>query len=266
MVRDVLVHVEDTDASVRVVEFAAKLAHKHSARLTGIALNPPAMRYFGDIGVGAPVVADLEAMAGRARQRFELAIADASTEAVWRTTAGTTVRELALHARFADVTVIGQNDPESLFRGLAIELVMAAGRPALLVPPGWAGDAAARHVLVAWNSTRESARALHDALPMLRAAESVTVVTVAENGVVDVAAAAGLDISAHLVAHGVSAELVHAPLCDDAGLELLARASDKGCDLLVMGVYGRSRLSELIYGGASRSVLDHMRLPVLMSH
>jgi len=265
MLRDILVHIESTgDGSV--ADFAVKLALKHDARLTGLALTPPPPQYYDGGGVIALPAVNEIALAAEAQQIFDHAVADATLSTSWREAAGPAVRDLALHARFADLVVFNHGDPNSLFPSIANGFILTSGQPALLVPQGWHGECVANRVLVAWNSTRESARALHDALPLLTKAEFVKVVTVAEDGVADEATEAGLSIVSHLGAHGVDAELTYADVCDDPGPALLAHASDGECDLLVMGLYGHSRLSELIFGGASHSVLKGVPIPVLMSH
>jgi nucleotide-binding universal stress UspA family protein len=119
-------------------------------------------------------------------------------------------------------------------------------------------------VLVAWRGARESARALHDALPLLVRAEHVMLFTAADGMEGDDSAA---DVLRHLLDHRVKAELRQATLGDlDAGTVILNAVSDSGADLLVMGAYGHSRLRELVFGGATRTVLRAMTAPTLISH
>ena len=125
-----------------------------------------------------------------------------------------------------------------------------------------------KKVLVAWNARREAARAVFDALPLLQQAQEVKVIWVNpqdEGGVAsDVPAG---DICAALARHGVKCEATEvARPQTNVGRTLLMRAAEYGSDLLVMGCYGHSRLREFVLGGASRHVLDHMTIPVLMSH
>lgn len=265
MLRDILVHIESTgDGSV--ADFAVKLALKHDARLIGLALTPPAPQYYDAGGVAALPAFDEMELVAEAKQIFDNAVAGAALATAWRESTGPAVRDLAMHARFADLAIFNHGDPKSWFHSIANDFILTSGQPALLVPQGWRSDSVASRALVAWNATRESTKALHDALPLLANAEFVKVVTVVEDGVADEAAAAGLSIVSHLSAHGIDAELTYAEICDDPGQALLHHASENECDLLVMGLYGHSRLSELIFGGASRTVLKHMPLPVLMSH
>jgi nucleotide-binding universal stress UspA family protein len=148
--------------------------------------------------------------------------------------------------------------------GLADDVVLAAGAPVVCVPAAGSFETVGGKVLVAWNGSRESARALHDALPILRHARHVIVASV--NDVPE--GRAGLEEAcALLAAHGITAETRRIPAGEvDVGDALLDAAADFGVDLLVMGCYGHSRAREFVWGGATRSLLRHMTVPVLFSH
>jgi nucleotide-binding universal stress UspA family protein len=123
-------------------------------------------------------------------------------------------------------------------------------------------------VLVGWNATAEAARALNDALPILRRAHKVTVLSINPRrgirGDGDVPAA---DIALHLARHGIAAEAAHTVATDiPEGDALLSYAADIGADLLVCGMYGHSRMREMVFGGVTRSLLTEMTLPVFMAH
>jgi nucleotide-binding universal stress UspA family protein len=143
-----------------------------------------------------------------------------------------------------------------------------SGRPVLIIPRAGSGHELGQNVLVAWNGRREASRAVFDALPILQQAKAVRIVAVNpqsdEEAAQDVAA---LDIRGSLERHGVRCEPVQTvgPR-GGVGQTMLTCAKDYGCDLLVMGCYGHSRLREFVLGGATRHVLSHMTIPVLMSH
>jgi nucleotide-binding universal stress UspA family protein len=178
----------------------------------------------------------------------------------------------ALHARYADLAILGQLDPEraepDLIRPRPDQVALASGRPVLIVPYAGHFDNAGRRVLIAWNATREAARSVSDAMPLLTSAELVTVLTIdPREGPHGHGEIPGADIALHLARHGVKAEIertVSAGL--PVGEVLLSRAADLGADLIVMGAYGHSRAREMLLGGATRSVLRSMTVPVLMSH
>jgi nucleotide-binding universal stress UspA family protein len=175
-------------------------------------------------------------------------------------------RVFGLHARYADLSVLAQDAPESQdlrFADLAEDVLISAGRPVLVVPKGgaaWSG----RTALVAWNGSREAARALADAMPLLERAQTVEVFTAGEQDIGDLP---GADIAAHLARHRIDVEVFRfAGIESSVGDALLNRAADIGADFVVMGGYGRSRFREYVLGGVTRHVLQNLTLPVLMSH
>jgi nucleotide-binding universal stress UspA family protein len=121
---------------------------------------------------------------------------------------------------------------------------------------------------VAWNAGREAVRAVNDALPILQAAESVSVLAVdPPSGKRGEGPIPSADICHHLARHGVHAEAASSVVKDiEIGSFLLSHAADRGVDMIVMGAYGHSRLSEMMLGGVTRSMLQHMTVPVFMSH
>jgi nucleotide-binding universal stress UspA family protein len=162
------------------------------------------------------------------------------------------------------------DDPESFIADHFPEtLVMSADRPVLFIPYAGVFPALGANIMVAWNGSRESARAVHDALPLLQRAENVTVVRLKEHKDEPRGSRIpGADIALLLARHGVKAEVSAGDRVDDVPLGdmLLSRASDLGADLVVTGAYGHSRWQELVMGGATRSMLESMTVPVLMSH
>jgi nucleotide-binding universal stress UspA family protein len=138
----------------------------------------------------------------------------------------------------------------------------------LVVPHTGSFTSVGRRVLVGWNASREATRAVHDALPLLAGAESVTVSAVnPRRGLGAHGEEPGSDIARHLARHGVRVTVEHtaAPEIGAADI-LLNRASELSADLLVVGAYGQSRLREFLLGGVTRSLLREMTVPVLLSH
>jgi nucleotide-binding universal stress UspA family protein len=147
-------------------------------------------------------------------------------------------------------------------------VALLTGRPIFVVPYTGTFTNIGRKVLVGWDASREATRAVHDAMPLLAGASSVTVITIdakeTEDGHGEIP---GADIALHLARHGVSANVERTVSADvGIGNTLLSRANDLEADLLVMGAYGHSRVHELLLGGATRTVLAGMTLPVLMAH
>lgn len=177
----------------------------------------------------------------------------------------------AVYARHAELSVIlspngGWLDDSrtKLFEGL----LFGSGRPILLIPENWAGGAIGKRIALGWNGKREAARALADSMPLLRAAEEVNVITVdARPDFNSFGEAPGLDITAHLARCGVRATLRNVDgLGRENGEALLAEALEARADLIVIGGYGRARLSEFVFGGVTRALSRVSDIPVFMSH
>jgi nucleotide-binding universal stress UspA family protein len=278
--KDLLV-VLDTDASARErIEIAAALAERFAAHLVGLYSlpMPQAPRHFGyfDPALLNPFFEELRARArdaaDKTRRVFERIASLRGVSAEWREIPGGADADPALHARYADLTILGQLDPDSgepeTFRPRPEQVTLASGRPILIVPYAGNFSSLGRRVVIGWNASQEAARAISDAMPLLTAAEIVTVLTVdPREGPRAHGELPGADISLHLARHGVKAEIERTVSADlPVGEVLLSRAADLGADLLVMGAYGHSRARELLLGGATRSLLRSMTLPVLMSH
>lgn len=175
-------------------------------------------------------------------------------------------------ARYADLAVLGQVAPDHPFfdrlATLPETVMMGSGRPVLIVPYAGRVDTVAKNVLVAWSGTREAARAVGDAMPLLRSAEAVTVLSIgSRRDTTEHLDQPAASLVRHLARHDIHAEASHLVSNDiEVGELIMSRATDLGCDLIVMGGYGHSRLRELILGGVTRAVLQHMTVPVLMSH
>jgi len=165
--------------------------------------------------------------------------------------------------------VVGQTDPSDgsgVLPDFPHQLVLTVGRPVLLVPYAGRFETLGRRILLAWNAGREATRATTDAIPFLRDAEEVNVVAVnpagRQHGEVP-----GADIGLYLARHGVRVKVSNVQATEiDVGNQLLSSAADLSSDLIVMGAYGHSRFAELVLGGVTRTMLESMTVPVLMTH
>ncbi len=192
----------------------------------------------------------------------------------WRSieAAGKLVADRVLeHGRSVDLIIGAQDDPENdvdTQHGISEQVMIRAGRPVLFVPYAGHLDSIGKNIMVAWNASREAARATFDALPMLLNADRVEIMWANSHGSDDNALdLPGSEIFNVMVRHGVNVEFNPTIFTNISfGEELLSRMADKGIDLLVMGGYGHSRFREFMFGGVTRHVLKHMTIPVLMSH
>ena len=181
-----------------------------------------------------------------------------------------TLEGFIAQAMVADLLVLGQRDPTDPQAGgvptdFVESVLIACGKPALIVPYTGVFTSVGRDVLVAWKPTREAARAVAGALPLLQRARSVHVVDSTADSAEHQAGRP--DLAGYLRLHGVEPKVqYHSTASVDTGEGLLSLASDVQADLLVMGCYGHNRARELLLGGASRTILRSMTLPVLMAH
>ena len=274
---DILVHIDQSPRALMRLDIAAELARQHGAHLTALQVIDVALPVMamGDGGGGAVIAELMEQMRQSAlaagvklKAAFEAALAREGIMGEWRQVEGTTQEILALHGRYADLLVLGQDDPESDSAGLLEAMVFDCGQPVLSIPFAGSFKTIGKRVLVGWNASREASRALHDALPLIAKAETATVFLAnPKRGLGGHGEEPGADIARHLARHGMKVEVAMAIADDvpDSAL-LLNHASDMGADLLVMGAYGHSRLREFILGGMTRSLLREMTVPVLLSH
>ena len=178
---------------------------------------------------------------------------------------------LVRHAHCTDLTVLTQADPDApghrMAQAVVEQVVLHSARPTLILPyAGRVGDVGT-HAMVAWDDSREAARALSDALPLLRRAARVQVVGWNEAGDDDSTLRPRLDdVRRWLMWQGVSAEVSVETTGIGIAEAMLSRAADLSVDLIVMGAYGHTRWSERMLGGATRGLLKSMTVPVLMSH
>lgn len=275
--KDLLV-ILDTSRSCEVrLEVATALASRFGAHLTGLYTSPPPQVPAMIESQLTPELVEaqmrtLNEATDRVQALFQRRGEGSGFTTEWRVREGEAGEVATLHARYADVTIVGQEDPESDGLGSAADIpervVMGAGRPVLVVPYAGAFKTVGQRVLVAWNASREATRAVNDALPLLEGASKVTVLAMNPRGGLhghgDVP---GADLALHLARHGVRAEASSLKSGDvDVGAMLLSQAADLGADLIVMGAYGHSRLREVVLGGATREIFRSMTVPVLMSH
>jgi nucleotide-binding universal stress UspA family protein len=273
--KDLVVHIDSSQTVTKRLEAAISLAQTHDAHLIGLYVMPTTdFPAFMEVPSAFETIQKIrehrEQQAETAQTTFEETTKRAGISAEWRCTEGALMDHLGDSARYTDLVILGQYNPDEpdTHQGLADRLVLEVGRPCLVVPYIGARETLGQRVLVAWNARREAVRAVNDALPMLQMADRVVVLAVnpavGATGEGDIPSA---DICHHLARHGVKAEAETAIAKDiDVASLLLSHAADMGADMMVMGAYGHSRLREMVLGGVSREMLQSMTVPVLMSH
>jgi len=274
--RSIVVHVARDAGLEARVGLAIQLAKDMDAHLVGLAptgligmpitLEPSAIGELNQLAVEAMV-----AEARGAEAHFRQACDDAGLKSIETVIdEADQVESLVRHAHCSDLCVLSQPDPQQagfrLARLQMEQVIVQSARPTLIVPYAGSFKAVGRRALVAWNDSREAARAVSDALPLLRRAQQVEVLHWHDPHEPPLPAAGMQALARWLLWQGVSAN-VNAESTDiDVADAMLSRAADLGTDLIVMGAYGHARWSEIVLGGATRGLLASMTAPVLMSH
>jgi nucleotide-binding universal stress UspA family protein len=273
--KTIVVSLNETGRLPQILAAARKLGSTFKAHVRGVYVIPAAQVY-PMVGYDAvPEIYDgnrvyFQTEKDKVKAEFEKAMKADGVAGAFVTIDGRTsqiANEVAEQARSADLVILaaskadGSSGVETEF---AERVVMLAGRPVLLLPRDGEAPLNLEDIVLGWDNGREAARAAFDALPILRLAKKVRIagIDVAPKGVEP-----GADIAETLAHHGVKAEITH--VSSDgmgAGDTLLRAAKDLGAGLVVMGAYGHSRLTEFVFGGATRQALKKLSTPVLMSH
>lgn len=280
--KTILLHVDQSRNASERIRLAATIARNENAHLIGAALTGVS-RYIYQTGLMADtdpnltehLSAHLDLLRQRARQalaEFER-IAQSMEVSSFETVliddeAGAGI---CLQARYSDLVVIGQtdlNEPSpAVMPDFPEYVVMNSGRPVLIVPYAGRFNNAGTRVVVAWDASAGATRAVTNAIPVLQRADivEVAVFNAASQGDTH-GELPGADVAQYLARHGIRVDVLNEKIDTDIGNALLSRATDFGADLIVMGGYGHSRFREILLGGVTRTVLESMTVPVLMSH
>lgn len=267
----IAVHLADDPEYADRLAIAIDLALRIGAHLDVVYTIPPPHSPAGTVGRAASMEF-LAEMAEAARDRAarvgeEVAARCAPALKAWRwhVAEGDEAESVVGYARLADLVVLRQVSmgllEDMVSTDLTERVLQTAGCPLLLVPASWGAQPVARRILVGWNKSKESIAAVRDALSLLAAAESVAIVA---PGDATESAAVAAELVGYLAQHGVQATAVGASGKGDE--TLLETAREHGCDLVVMGAFGHSRLAEFVLGGATQFMLRHTTIPVLMRY
>jgi nucleotide-binding universal stress UspA family protein len=281
---DILVCLDETPAGDGRLKLAARLAREHGAQLLGAFVGADEGRetFFEPRAAaedaqppGGAGLLERGSTAGMSRveqmeRRFRETLLVNAIDGDWYLIDRPDIAELLALATSVDLAILGQFSRETHSRAAfrPEDIAVACGRPVLIVPYAGEFSRVGEHVLIAWDGTREAIRALNDALPLLAAAKTVTVMTVlAQEGEGERVRGALRRAVRHLERHGIAARPEESTRGGLAVSDvLLSRAADLGADMIVAGAYHHSQLREALLGGVSRELLRHMTVPLLMSH
>jgi len=274
--KDILVSIDGTDSDKASIDAALSLAERFDAHITCLYEEKQyGFRSYADLYADAIAAAFdkqlFEENTAITRQFKDITRSrkNKCTLEIEQPLSDNTVLS---YAYVNDIIVCAQHDAEkkTIFgdRNLPEHLVMGSGKPVLIIPYIGFPKTIGKNVIVAWDKSREASRAIHDALPLLVQAEKVHLFSVISKDEGENELAAATDLATHLSRHDVSVDTSPYVFDNDVSVAemLLSRASDYGADLIVMGAYGHSRLREYTLGGTTRTILNSMTIPVLMTH
>jgi nucleotide-binding universal stress UspA family protein len=282
--KTILVPTEQNAGIESALDCALLLAKKFDSWIEGFALRPAVADMVAmDPDAGLTMVAVKENDADMARQAEELFRSFMERHGVQRQAAGIAAPPAAIswtwhadapsghdfvgsYGRVFDVVVLARPGEEWQSPSMVTleSALFESGRPVLIAPPT-SPSSFGTHILIAWNRSTEQARTTAFAMPLLRLAERVTILTVEG---ATVAGPSGADMARSLAMHGITAEniTIAPPGKASAGETILKKAAELDCDLIVKGAYTQSRLRQMIFGGTTRHILANAKLPVLMAH
>ncbi|MBP7136542.1 MAG: universal stress protein [Sphingomonadaceae bacterium] len=269
--KSVLLHVYDDDALDDRLQVALDICRTFDAHLTCLQVTPynayVSFEPLGGVYTQAAVLESIREREDDVRKRIAARLAQDDVRWDWIATDGPVVQTLVSASALNDLVVIGQypgaGDAESQPLPIVDEVAVHAACAVLMVPAGVGSFDAGRPAVIGWNASPEAANALRNALPLLRAASSVHIVSIGENGEDFPQTSA----NTYLSRHGVASDL-HALAMDakSASGVLEDFASKRGAGCLVIGAYGRSRFRETLLGGVTRDLLRTSRIPLLLGH
>ncbi|WP_428608933.1 universal stress protein [Sedimenticola sp.] len=274
--KDILVHIDDTPHCDKRVKIAIQIAKQNEAGLTALfARADPALKGF------EPNMAkrhqDHQALSEQFQGKYAKLAEKAGVTLNWITAKlpsnmDQLMNQVIQQTQQADMIIVGQHDAKrtngSVPEDMPEHLVLETGRPVLIIPYAGEFKTVGKKVVVAWTPGRESVRALNDSIPLISEAKKVKVVAINPKKKDKRLSSVTVDqAAAHLARHGINVESDQFSTRGvDEGNLILNCLSDERADLLVMGAYGHHRFRELILGGVTQKIFEHMTTPVLMSH
>ena len=277
-IKNILLHLDHSSGCQNRLETAFALAKKNDALITGLFVVPDyVVPSYVEAQISVDLITDVTekalARAGETLSGYQRLAEEAGVRMDAHVVEGQVIPILREHTKYSDLLMLGQDDPDdpdNASYGLADALLFEGACACMVVPHGGKLAPPGKRVLLTWNASRESAHALRAAMPLLKSAETVVVLS-SEPDDSDAEIARGhphADELAHfLESHGI--ESVSSGISDmdiSASDAILGQAAEMNADLIVMGAYGHARLREIILGGVTRDLLKQSPLPLLLAH
>ncbi len=274
--KDMLVLIDSSEQSEKTLLAAFDLCRSFNANLAAMLPIPvvAGLPYAGIASHTAAIIQHTEALraiAEQTRVRYQTLADRQSVQLEWQQVEGLAIDEATIAGRLVDLVILSQSDYSSfqpISRNTSEEILLHLGRPTLIIPHTGIVEPEFGRIVVAWDGSQAATRAVNDALPLLRKADVVDVLSISEAHKNSTQSRRNNEaICAHLNRHGVVTESTCLAIASiEIGNTLLTHAKNSGADLIVLGAYGHSRLREVVFGGVTRLLLKSMIVPLLTSH
>ncbi len=276
--KNILVHLDRSKGCHNRLETAFKLARNFDARITGLFVVPDyVVPSYVEAQVSVDVITEvIEKALARAEETmttYQKRADDAGVSMKGQVMEGQINPILREHSKYSDLLLLGQDqpeDPDNASYGLADSLLFEGACACMVVPHSGKLSTPGKRILLTWNASRESARALREAMPLLSRAETVVVLS-SEPDSGDSDTASGhphaRELTKFLELHGI--DTISSGISDldmSATNAIVGQAADMNADLIVMGAYGHTRLREIILGGVTRDLIKQAPVPLLLAH
>ncbi|MFG0632034.1 universal stress protein [Pseudomonas sp. xss_2] len=277
MLKDIAVFFDSSDFGMQVLRSAARLAATHEAKLVGLTTLEHALGFPEDCFARGDAISAVIRNQEKTRIETTKTLQDSLNIVAAEFGLITELRlipefetdtEILARCLYCDLVVVGHPRLPGALHGVALSQVLyGIGVPLLILPASWTGQVIGRRITVTWNASRQSRRAIADALPILSVAEKVQLLIVdSGNSSKQYGGDSGEALSAFLVRHGVTVELRKVSARGSVAATILADARENNTDLIVFGAYSRPRITEAILDGVSRTLLADVPLPLLTTH
>jgi nucleotide-binding universal stress UspA family protein len=278
--KSIAVFIDDTPEGERIGDYAASLARRFDAHLIGIHIisGYPGEHPSDSFARGEVAVDDVITRKDAAEQEMSVALGrrfaavsrkeeiSAEFRVIW---SWGDDAEAVINSLHSDVVILGHPRAPGLPKSWpADRLLLASGVPTIVIPDQWKSTTLGTRVLIGWNGSRAARRAIGDAIPLLTAAEAVTVLVIdAHKAPNRFGAEPGADISLYLTRHNVRVELEQVTSSGSSIAEaVLSKAAEQESDLIVIGAYSHARSAEMLFGGVTRDLLARAPVPLFLSH
>ena len=272
MIKTIMVPICHEQSSDVRIEFAIQLANKFDAHIKALHVIIPPEIIAGSMSVESAYVVSIyksfeettEEKAQELKLKYENILTNAGVRFDWCQERGDLLKVMYTHARAADLTIMSQRieSVDDTFDHMN-DFIIGNGMPVMVVPNEAGQDFEGSNILVAWNGSRECAKATHAALPFLRLADKVTVVTITDDNEPSFPEA---DICIHLSRHGVNAEALTLNDAIPARERILDTARSIDAEMIVAGAWGHMRIRELILGGVTKKLISNQEKVAFLVH